>query len=102
MREYAAGVNFRAVRAEQAVGPRSIFRFENRLLWRVGRVASRAENFVLLLPDRRGTHPKMTPEVYNAIIDEAHRRGLIVHAHATTLADQKAVVRAGAARGPWT
>ena len=46
--------------------------------------------------DRRGTYPKMTPEVYNAIIDEAHRRGLIVHAHATTLADQKAVVRAGA------
>jgi imidazolonepropionase-like amidohydrolase len=46
--------------------------------------------------DRRGTYPKMTPEVYNAIIDEAHKRGMMVHAHATTLADQKAVVRAGA------
>ena len=46
--------------------------------------------------DRRGTYPKMTPEVYNAIIDEAHSHGMIVHAHATTLADQKAVVRAGA------
>ena len=46
--------------------------------------------------DRRGTYPKMTPEVYNAIIDEAHKRGMIVHAHATTLADQKAVVQAGA------
>jgi imidazolonepropionase-like amidohydrolase len=46
--------------------------------------------------DRRGTYPKMTPEVYNAIIDEAHRNGMMVHAHATTLADQKAVVRAGA------
>ena len=23
--------------------------------------------------DRRGTYPKMTPEVYNAIIDEAHK-----------------------------
>lgn len=46
--------------------------------------------------DRRGTYPKMTPEVYEAIIDEAHKRGMIVHAHATTLADQKAVVRAGA------
>jgi imidazolonepropionase-like amidohydrolase len=46
--------------------------------------------------DRRGTYPKMAPEVYNAIIDEAHQRGMIVHAHATTLADQKAVVRAGA------
>jgi imidazolonepropionase-like amidohydrolase len=46
--------------------------------------------------DRRGTYPKMTPEVYNAIIDEAHKHGMLVHAHATTLADQKAVVRAGA------
>jgi imidazolonepropionase-like amidohydrolase len=46
--------------------------------------------------DRRGTYPKMTPDVYNAIIDEAHKHGMIVHAHATTLPDQKAVVRAGA------
>jgi imidazolonepropionase-like amidohydrolase len=46
--------------------------------------------------DRRGTYPKMTPEVYNAVIDEAHRRGMLVHAHAIALADQKAVVRAGA------
>lgn len=45
--------------------------------------------------DRRGTYPKMTPEVYEAVIDEAHKHGMIVHAHATTLADQKAVVRAG-------
>ena len=46
--------------------------------------------------DRRGTYPKMTPEVYNAVIDEAHQHQMIVHAHATTLLDQKAVVRAGA------
>jgi imidazolonepropionase-like amidohydrolase len=46
--------------------------------------------------DRRGTYPKMTPEVYNAIVDEAHKHQIVVHAHATTLADQKAVVRAGA------
>ena len=46
--------------------------------------------------DRRGTYPKMTPEVYNAIIDEAHKHRMMVHAHATTLPDQKAVVRAGA------
>ncbi len=46
--------------------------------------------------DRRGTYPKMTPEVYTAIIDEAHKHGMMVHAHAMTLQDQKAVVRAGA------
>ena len=45
--------------------------------------------------DRRGTYPKMTPEVYTAIIDEAHKHGMLVHAHAIALADQKAVVRAG-------
>ena len=46
--------------------------------------------------DRRGTYPKMTPDVFNAIIDEAHRHRMIVNAHATTLPDQKAVIRAGA------
>ncbi len=45
--------------------------------------------------DRRGTYPKMPPEVYTAIVDEAHKRGMMVHAHAIALADQKAVVRAG-------
>ncbi len=46
--------------------------------------------------DRRGTYPKMTPEVYNAVIDEAHHHHMIVQAHAIALEDQKAVVRAGA------
>jgi imidazolonepropionase-like amidohydrolase len=46
--------------------------------------------------DRRGTYPKMTPDVYTAIIDEAHKHRMVVHAHAIALADQKAVVRAGA------
>ena len=46
--------------------------------------------------DRRGTYPKMTPDVYDAIIDEAHKNRMLVNAHATTLPDQKAVVRAGA------
>ena len=46
--------------------------------------------------DRGGTYPKLTPEVYNAIVQEAHARKITVHAHAIQLADQKAVVRAGA------
>ena len=46
--------------------------------------------------DRRGTYPKMTPDVYNAVIDEAHAHHMLVHAHAIALPDQKAVVRAGA------
>lgn len=46
--------------------------------------------------DRRGSYPKLTPEVYTAIVREAHARNITVHAHAIQLADQKAVIRAGA------
>jgi imidazolonepropionase-like amidohydrolase len=63
----------------------------------VQRMAAMHLNSVKIwVDDRRGTYPKMTPEVYTAIIDEAHKHRMIVHAHATTLPDQKAVVRAGA------
>ena len=43
----------------------------------------------------RGSRKKMPPEVYSAIIQEAHRHGMLVHAHATNLEDQKGVVQAG-------
>jgi imidazolonepropionase-like amidohydrolase len=46
--------------------------------------------------DRRGTYPKLAPAVYQAIVQEAHARGIRVHAHAIQMADQKAVVAAGA------
>lgn len=46
--------------------------------------------------DRRGSYPKLPPAVYTAIVREAHARNITVHAHAIQLADQKAVVRAGA------
>jgi imidazolonepropionase-like amidohydrolase len=58
--------------------------------------AKKIRNVKIWVDDRRGTYPKMPPEVYTAIIDEAHKHGMMVHAHATTLPDQKAVVRAGA------
>jgi imidazolonepropionase-like amidohydrolase len=58
--------------------------------------AKKINSVKIWVDDRRGTYPKMTPEVYRAIIDEAHKNQMIVHAHATTLPDQKAVVSAGA------
>jgi imidazolonepropionase-like amidohydrolase len=58
--------------------------------------ARKIQNVKIWVDDRRGTYPKMTPEVYNAIIDEAHKHRMMVHAHAIALPDQKAVVRAGA------
>lgn len=48
--------------------------------------------------DRGGTVPKLEPEVYAAIIDEAHARGMRVTAHlgsTTGLADAKDLLRAG-------
>jgi imidazolonepropionase-like amidohydrolase len=46
--------------------------------------------------DRGGTQPKTAPEAYRGLIDEAHRRGLRVVAHATDgLADAKDLARAG-------
>jgi imidazolonepropionase-like amidohydrolase len=46
--------------------------------------------------DNLGTTAKMTPEVYRAVIDEAHKRGLRVAVHLFYLADAKSVLDAGA------
>lgn len=48
------------------------------------------------LGDRNGTYPAMPHEVYDAVIDEAHKAGMKVHAHATTVRDQQDALRAGA------
>jgi imidazolonepropionase-like amidohydrolase len=45
--------------------------------------------------DRGGTIRKLTPNLYRAIIDEAHRRGMRVAVHATDLADAKDLLRSG-------
>src|SRR4051812_3041058 len=50
----------------------------------------------LWFDDRRGTYPKLAPETVRAIVDEAHAHHMRVNAHATTLPDQKEVVRDGA------
>jgi imidazolonepropionase-like amidohydrolase len=46
--------------------------------------------------DDLGTTDKMPPEVYRAVIDEAHKRGLRVAVHLFYLADAAAVLDAGA------
>jgi len=44
---------------------------------------------------RDGKYKKLTPEIYGAIIDEAHKRGLRVTAHIWELEDAKGLIRAG-------
>jgi len=45
--------------------------------------------------DRMGTVKKLSPELYGAVIDEAHKRGMRVIAHIYTLEDARATLRAG-------
>jgi imidazolonepropionase-like amidohydrolase len=45
--------------------------------------------------DRNGMYEKLTPELYGAAIDEAHKNGLRAIAHVYTLDDAKGLVRAG-------
>jgi imidazolonepropionase-like amidohydrolase len=45
--------------------------------------------------DRGGRSKKLTPELYLAIIDEAHKNNVPVAAHNVTLADAKLLMRAG-------
>jgi imidazolonepropionase-like amidohydrolase len=45
--------------------------------------------------DRNGTVPKLTPALYRAIIDEAHKHGLRAVAHIFYLEDAKDLLRAG-------
>jgi imidazolonepropionase-like amidohydrolase len=49
----------------------------------------------LWVDDRGGQYAKLTPALYGAAIDEAHRRGLRVTAHLFTLEDAKGLLGAG-------
>jgi imidazolonepropionase-like amidohydrolase len=62
----------------------------------VDAMAARHANFVKVWLDSvSGTKPEMKPEIYQAVIDEAHKKHLRVAAHIYYLADAKAVVKAG-------
>jgi imidazolonepropionase-like amidohydrolase len=62
----------------------------------VARVAATKPDVIKIrVDDNLGTTAKMPPEVYAAVIDEAHRLGLRVAAHIFYLDDAKALVRAG-------
>ena len=45
--------------------------------------------------DRNGQYMKLTPELYGAILDEAHANGLRVTAHIFNMEDAKGLLRAG-------
>lgn len=59
-------------------------------------LAAKHVDFVKIwVDDRNHTVPKLTPALYRAVIDEAHRQKLRVVAHVFELADAKDLLRAG-------
>ena len=63
----------------------------------VARVAAAKPDVIKIrVDDNLGTTAKMAPEIYRAVIDEAHARGLRVAVHLFYLDDAKGVLRAGA------
>jgi imidazolonepropionase-like amidohydrolase len=57
--------------------------------------ALRPDFIKIRVDDNLGTTPKMTPEVYRAVIDRAHERGLPVATHMFYLADARGLLEAG-------
>jgi imidazolonepropionase-like amidohydrolase len=57
--------------------------------------AQRVDIVKIWVDTRDGKYPKLTAEIYGAIIDEAHKRGLRVTAHIFDLEDAKGLIRAG-------
>jgi imidazolonepropionase-like amidohydrolase len=62
----------------------------------VAQLAEQRVDIVKIWVDTRdGKYKKLTPEIYGAIIDEAHKRGLRVTAHIFDLEDAKGLIKAG-------
>jgi imidazolonepropionase-like amidohydrolase len=58
--------------------------------------ASKTDIVKIRVDDNLGAAAPMSPEVYGAIIDEAHKKGMRIAVHIVKLADAKGVLRAGA------
>jgi imidazolonepropionase-like amidohydrolase len=57
--------------------------------------ARKVDVIKIRVDDNLGTAAKMTPDVYRAVIDEAHKHGLRVAAHIFYLEDAKDLLRSG-------
>jgi len=57
--------------------------------------ANKVDFIKIWVDDRNGRAPELSPPLYRAVIDEAHKRGIRVNAHVFYLADAKGLVAAG-------
>jgi imidazolonepropionase-like amidohydrolase len=58
--------------------------------------AMKADIVKIRVDDNLGTTPKMPPEIYQAVIDESHKKGMRTAVHLFYLEDAKGVLDAGA------
>jgi imidazolonepropionase-like amidohydrolase len=57
--------------------------------------AQKVDIVKIWVDDRNGKYKKLTPELYSAVIDEAHKHGLRVTVHVYYLDDAKGLLKAG-------
>ena len=57
--------------------------------------AKRVDIIKIWVDDRDGKYPKLTPDLYTAVIDEAHKNQQRVTAHIFSLEDAKGLLKAG-------
>jgi imidazolonepropionase-like amidohydrolase len=57
--------------------------------------AQKVDFIKIWVDDRNGRAPELSPPLYRAIIDEAHKHGIRVNAHVFYLADARGLVAAG-------
>ena len=57
--------------------------------------AQKVDIVKIWVDDRNGKYKKLTPELYGAVIDEAHKQGLRVIVHVYYLDDAKGLLKAG-------
>jgi imidazolonepropionase-like amidohydrolase len=57
--------------------------------------AQKVDIVKIWVDDRNGKYKKLTPELYGAVIDEAHKHGLRVTVHVYYLDDAKGLLKAG-------
>jgi imidazolonepropionase-like amidohydrolase len=57
--------------------------------------AQKVDIVKIWVDDRNGKYKKLTPELYTAVIDEAHKHGLRVTVHVYYLDDAKGLLKAG-------
>lgn len=58
-------------------------------------IANKPDIVKVRVDDFRGARPKMSPDVYTAVLDEARKNGYRTAAHIVTLEDAKGVLHAG-------